>query len=53
LDGDQLVVEVQSPYAKEWLEERLNATIERTVAGITGRHLAIRYEVGNGSHVAE
>ena len=46
-DGDQLVVQVRSPYAKEWLEARLNMTIQRTVTGIVGKSVTVRYEVEN------
>ncbi len=42
-----LVVGVQSPYAKEWLENRLNTTVQRTVTGIVGKAVEIRYEVAS------
>ncbi len=45
LADDFVLVEVQSPYAKEWLENRLNTTIERTVTGILGRAVQVRYVV--------
>jgi len=38
-----LVVGVHSPYAKEWLEARLNVTVQRTVTRIVGRAVGIRY----------
>jgi len=38
-----LYVGVHSPYAKEWLENRLNATVQRTVIGIVGRSVEVRY----------
>lgn len=44
-ENDQLVVGVHSPYAKEWLENRLNTTIQRTVTGIVGKSVMVRYVV--------
>jgi hypothetical protein len=38
-----LVVGVHSPYAKEWLENRLATVIQRAVVGIVGRAVEIRY----------
>lgn len=43
-DGS-LVVGVHSPYAKEWLENRLSTTIQRTLTGIIGRSAEVRYVV--------
>jgi chromosomal replication initiator protein len=43
-DGSMLVG-VHSPYAKEWLENRLNTTIQRTVTGIVGKSVEVRYVV--------
>jgi chromosomal replication initiator protein len=40
-----MTVGVHSPYAKEWLENRLQTTIERTVTGIVGRCVEVRYVV--------
>ncbi|MDE3089975.1 MAG: chromosomal replication initiator protein DnaA [Chloroflexota bacterium] len=40
-----MVVGVHSPYAKEWLENRLNTTIQRTVTGIVGKSVEVRYVV--------
>lgn len=42
-----MVVGVHSPYAKEWLENRLNTTIQRTVTGIVGKSVEVRYVVKN------
>ena len=44
LDG-RMTVGVHSPYAKEWLENRLNTTIQRTVTGIVGKSVQVRYVV--------
>ncbi len=46
-DGS-MVVGVHSPYAKEWLENRLNTTIQRTVTGIVGASVEVRYVVRDG-----
>jgi len=43
-DGS-MTVGVHSPYAKEWLENRLNTTIQRTVTGIVGKSVEVRYVV--------
>ena len=40
-----MIVGVHSPYAKEWLENRLNTTIQRTVTGIIGKSVEMRYVV--------
>ncbi len=44
-----VVVGVQSQYAKEWLENRLHTTIQRTLVGITGQSTEVRYVVGDKS----
>ncbi len=38
-----LIVGVQSPYAKEWLEARLSMSVQRVATGIVGRAVEIRY----------
>jgi len=43
--GDQLTVTVKNAYAKDWLENRLLATIKRTVARLTDRPLAVSFVV--------
>lgn len=40
-----LVVGVENPYAKEWLENRLLGTIKRTLAGILGHTVEVRFIV--------
>jgi len=40
-----MTVGVHSPYAKEWLENRLQATIQRTLTGIIGRSVQVQYVV--------
>ncbi|MBI5303485.1 MAG: chromosomal replication initiator protein DnaA [Chloroflexi bacterium] len=44
-DNGSMVVGVHSPYAKEWLENRLSTTIHRTLTGILGRSAEVRYVV--------
>ncbi len=44
-EDNTLVVGVQSEYAKEWLENRLHTTIQRTLVGITGQPTEVRYVV--------
>jgi len=43
-DGE-MTVGVHSPYAKEWLENRLHTTIARTVTGIVGQSVQVQYIV--------
>ncbi|MQC24936.1 MAG: hypothetical protein DWG81_03210, partial [Chloroflexi bacterium] len=48
------VVGVASGYAKDWLERRLHATIARTLSGIVGRTVEVRFSVsGNDAPAAE
>lgn len=42
-----MIIGVHSPYAKEWLENRLDTTVRRTVTGIVGRSTEIRYVVND------
>jgi chromosomal replication initiator protein len=44
-ENGAMTVGVHSPYAKEWLENRLQATIQRTLTGIIGRSVEVRYIV--------
>lgn len=44
-ENGAMTVGVHSPYAKEWLENRLQATIQRTLTGIIGRTVEVRYIV--------
>jgi hypothetical protein len=45
LGEDDLTVRVRDEYAVEWLRTRLIGPIERTVAGIVGHPVGIRFEV--------
>jgi chromosomal replication initiator protein len=40
-----LIVGTENPYAKEWLENRLLGTIKRTLAGILGHTVEVRFIV--------
>jgi len=40
-----LIVGTENPYAKEWLENRLLGTIKRTLAGILGHTVEVRFMV--------
>ncbi|MGH2537686.1 MAG: chromosomal replication initiator protein DnaA [Candidatus Promineifilaceae bacterium] len=44
-DEDEYVVGVRNDYAKDWLEKRLRALIERTLAQATGRPTRVRFVV--------
>src|SRR5688500_18557298 len=48
------VIGVNNAYAKDWLENRLRATIKRTLSGIVGRTVEVRFVVwttnGNGKN---
>jgi len=43
--GDQFVVGVPSPFAIEWLEQRLHSLIKKTLMGITGHDLRVRFQI--------
>jgi hypothetical protein len=43
--GDELVVRVRDGYAVDWLRARWLAPIERTLAGMVGHPVAVRFEV--------
>ena len=44
-ENGAMLVGVHSPYAKEWLENRLHATIQQTLTGIVGRSVQVEYIV--------
>lgn len=46
LDNDTLTVRVENEHVKEWISNRLLATIERTVTNIVGRETKIKIDVG-------
>jgi len=42
---NQVVVGVPSPFAIEWLERRLHSLIRKTLMGITGHDLEVRFQI--------
>ncbi len=44
-EGGKFVVAVKSEYAKDWLESRLEATIRRTLARLTGQAVEVQFVV--------
>ncbi len=48
-ENGAMTVGVHSSYAKEWLENRLDTTIRRTVAGILGESTEVRYVIDKPS----
>jgi hypothetical protein len=42
-DAPTLVIGTRHPYGVEWLEHRLHETIQRTVVGIAGKHISVKY----------
>lgn len=50
-DGEEYVVGVKNDYAKDWLENRLQASILRTLVAIVDEPVSVRFVVGAaGSH---
>jgi chromosomal replication initiator protein len=39
------IIGVSSAYAKDWLENRLSGTVKRTLNGIAGRSVEVKYVV--------
>jgi len=50
-DEGAYVVGVSNAYAKDWLENRLHGTVKRTLSGLAGRAVDVRFVVapGNGN----
>ncbi len=44
-EGGTFSIEVKSKYAKEWLENRLLATVKRTVSRLSGQNVSVRFVV--------
>ena len=44
-DGGQLVVGVPSPFKMEWIEKRLASTIQKTLIGIVGDEVSVKYQI--------
>jgi chromosomal replication initiator protein len=45
-DEDEYVITVRNDYAKDWLENRLEGAIRRTLSAIVGRPASVRFVVG-------
>lgn len=45
VNGDNWTVECDSNLAKDWIENRLNGTLTRTIAQVTGREVALKFVV--------
>lgn len=45
-DGEEpvMVIGAHHPYAVEWMKHRLYTTIQRTVVGIVGKSVTVRYQ---------
>lgn len=44
-EDKQVVVGVPSPFAIEWLERRLHSLIKKTLIGVTGHDLEVRFQI--------
>jgi chromosomal replication initiator protein len=44
-EGGEYVISVRNDYAKDWLENRLHDTIQRTLASIVGEQVSLRFVV--------
>jgi len=52
IEDNTFVVGVHNQYAQDWLEHRLRAMITRTLQGITGRPVELRFVVNEASVLA-
>lgn len=43
IDGSTYVIQVHNTYAKDWLANRLQPTIERTLTAVVGQETAVRF----------
>lgn len=50
-DGDTMVVGVHSIYAKQLIESRLSMTIQRTITGIVGQPIDLKYLARRRNHM--
>jgi chromosomal replication initiator protein len=46
-EGGEYVISVRNDYAKDWLENRLHDTIQRTLVAIAGEEVSLRFVVWN------
>jgi len=47
---NQFVLGVPSPFAIEWLEKRLHSLIKKTIIGITGHDIKVRFQIHSAEH---
>ncbi|MDY6908133.1 MAG: chromosomal replication initiator protein DnaA [Chloroflexota bacterium] len=50
LEDNQFTIGVPSPFAAEWLEQRLNSLVRKTLIGITGKDLEVLFQVNHTEH---
>ena len=43
LKGDRLLVRLRNPYSRDWIQYRLNGTVERMARSVAGRPITIDY----------
>ena len=48
-DEGNYVIGVPNAYAKDWLENRLRDTVKRTLSGVVGRNVDVRFVVGSAA----
>jgi chromosomal replication initiator protein len=53
LEEGVLTVAVRNPFVKDWLENRLIGTVQRTVASILGQEIEIRFVVSSAAPAEE
>lgn len=51
--GDQFVVGVPSTFSIEWLEKRLNSLIQKTLIGIIGDEVSVRFQIREQSTMSK
>ncbi|RMG92129.1 MAG: chromosomal replication initiator protein DnaA [Chloroflexi bacterium] len=51
-ENDEFVIGVRNDYAKDWLENRLNTIIVRTLSAIIGRPVTVRFVVWSDELIA-
>lgn len=49
IEEDRFTIACANPYAKDWLKERLDPKISKTLAGILGRPVTVEYEIASAA----
>jgi hypothetical protein len=52
LEGDVFTVAVHNQYAQEWLENKLHSMVVRTLTGVVGRPVSVRFVVTTSEEAA-